>query len=121
MKCPKCGKEISDESEYCPYCGARAEPAVGSEYHYHNREEEEIRRNQFGMWGFVFSIVALFISMYLVVPALGIVLSAIGVAKKNKYDQWNKLATAGLIISIILFVFYLVYYILEGFGFAIYF
>ncbi len=125
MTCHNCGKEIGNDYGFCPYCGASVYTNIvedkGNSTTYHNREDEMVKSNKFGMAGFVLSIVSLFLSVYLVVPILGVVLSGVGCGRKSSFNQWNKLATAGLVISIITLVIYLIYYLLEGFGFAIYF
>ncbi|MBP3195928.1 MAG: zinc ribbon domain-containing protein [Butyrivibrio sp.] len=35
MKCPGCGKEITDSSQFCKYCGTKIEKKVTSSYQYH--------------------------------------------------------------------------------------
>ena len=54
MFCPKCGKRISDDSEYCPFCGAEifeeerpTRPEVDQYYNdppYDEVPEEELDR-----------------------------------------------------------------------------
>ncbi len=138
MYCQKCGKEISDEASFCPYCGASTKvtytstvgtkPASQSTTTISPKPSETATtsskfaatshtstskaggiKNGFGMAGFVLSLVSLFLSLYLVVPSAAVVFSAVGFGLRNRYVEWNKVTTAGLIISIISFVMNLIF------------
>lgn len=91
--CKNCGREISPDAALCPYCGAKVEP----------QNKKPI--NALGIAGFVLSILSLWGGSVFVVPIVGLILSAIGVAQREKYSS-NAFATAGLVISIVTLVFW---------------
>ena len=57
IKCKDCGKEISDQAEVCPNCGAKTE--IGK---YHDASIEEKKYKDFELAGFIFSVVNSIIS-----------------------------------------------------------
>lgn len=65
MFCQKCGKEIPDDSAFCPWCGAhtnaaQASGAASSFNYYTNQVKTEARRyNVWAIVGFVLSLVPL--------------------------------------------------------------
>jgi len=73
--CSKCGKELNDETEYCPYCGAEQYAAV-------SRPSEETAQNESSTLG-VLSIVFGALG-----GLLGLVLSIIGLSTyKNETNR----------------------------------
>nr|WP_297704007.1 zinc-ribbon domain-containing protein [uncultured Butyrivibrio sp.] len=44
MKCPGCGKEISDTSQFCKYCGTKIEKKETSSYQYHEPDDDNDKR-----------------------------------------------------------------------------
>lgn len=50
MQCPKCGKEITDDSIFCEYCGAKV-----------NNQSEERRKGAWWLWIVLISVVAVVI------------------------------------------------------------
>jgi len=125
MKCPYCGNNISEETKFCPSCGAENEFKVeknveeiepdtsemtADEYWEFSQQEKERRKHLktqgLGIAGFVISLVSLFFDdMWLmgIGSVLALIFSAIAMGKYNKEKHKNKgLAIAGFIISIIL-------------------
>ena len=91
--CKNCGREVSPDAALCPNCGAKIEP----------QNKKPI--NALGIAGFVLSLISLWGGSVFVVPIVGLILSAIGVAQREKYSS-NGFATAGLVISIVTLVFW---------------
>ena len=85
--CKNCGREVSPDAALCPNCGAKIEP----------QNKKPI--NALGIAGFVLSLISLWGGSVFVVPIVGLILSAIGVAQREKYSS-SGFATAGLVISI---------------------
>lgn len=91
--CKNCGREVAANATLCPNCGAKIEP----------QNKKPI--NALGIAGFVLSLISLWGGSVFVVPIVGLILSAIGVAQREKYSS-NGFATAGLVISIVTLVFW---------------
>ena len=68
--CKNCGKEVSPDAALCPNCGAKIEP------------QNKKPVNALGIAGFVLSIISLWGGSVFVVPIVGLILSAIGVAQR---------------------------------------
>lgn len=90
MFCPKCGKDIRDDSAFCPFCGVQ----VG------NFSTPTPKTNVLAIVGFIFAFL---------MPVVGLICSIIG---KNKVEECGGngrgLATAGIVISVIAIVLYLI-------------
>lgn len=96
MICRNCGNQLPDDSSFCPHCGKRA---VAENYYYEERPQQK-PVSGLCIAGFVVSIVSWFLSLFGVVPALGLVLSIVGINVANKSNQRLKgLGIAGAIIS----------------------
>lgn len=92
--CPKCGAYQSSESVYCSHCGAYIGTSSSSSSYSSSDDKEG--SNGMAVAGFV---CAFFI------PILGIIFSGIGLSKANNLNGKGKgLATAGLVISIVMIV-----------------
>ena len=93
MFCKNCGKEINNESVFCPHCGKcnaeQQSPALSPNYN--NTANYSSDDNICAILGLVFAFL---------IPLAGLILSCIGL-KKPKY---HGLAVAGLVISIIFIV-----------------
>ena len=101
--CKNCGKEVDPKAVVCPYCGAQI-------------VTEKKPVNGLGIAGFIVSIVSLWSGAFFgIVPLAGLILSAIGVAQRDKYSS-SGFATAGLIISIVTLVFWILMLILVAVG-----
>ena len=77
--------------------------------------------NGFSIAGLVLSLVSIFLGFTIVLPILGIVFSAIGMSKAKKIGGTGRgMGIAGLVISIILLVIYLIVVIAVGMAFMFY-
>ena len=105
MYCKNCGKEIEDDSSFCPYCGSSVKGKTLD-----RKEASDNKGNYatgFGIGGFVVSIVAVLYShmfiafWYFAFPLafIGIVLSCAGMKDMKKGK--NGIAFAGFIIGAI--------------------
>lgn len=71
--------------------------------------------NVCGIVGFVFALVSIFTGQWLCISCIvGLILSIIGMVHKKKCNSCNSLALAGLIISIITLVFWLIVWMIYG-------
>lgn len=101
MYCKNCGKEISDDSKYCPECGIEIE-RIQDEYIFSDGYVK--KTSVFGMIGFIGSICAIglyklgWIQLFvLAIPSL--IFSIIGLNDRRK--QRKGFSYAGLVLSII--------------------
>lgn len=69
--CKNCGREVAANATLCPNCGAKIEP----------QNKKPI--NALGIAGFVLSLISLWGGSVFVVPIVGLILSAIGVAQRE--------------------------------------
>ncbi len=137
MYCRKCGKEIPDDSAFCTACGAAQNPQNAQAglngpaqmpYQYNPYQppvapppmyypyppappQEKTRYNGYGIAGFVLSLCGLFGG--LLYGILGLIFSCIGRKKRAQFNSCNTLAKAGMIISIIAIVIYVVVFAVE--------
>ncbi len=89
MFCPKCGKDIRDDSVVCPYCGTQVGMPV---------QQQPTRSNTVAIVGFIFAFF---------IPLVGLICSIIGVNNaKNCGGSGKGLAIAGIIISIVMMILY---------------
>ncbi len=94
--CNKCGSALVDEAIMCPFCGC----AVEEDRHWQKPEPT----NGFAIAGFVFSFL---------IPIFGWIFSGIGLSHSKKMNGKGRgLSIAGLVITSVLFVFYVVLLIL---------
>lgn len=60
----------------------------------------EARTNWIAITGFIFGIASIPLCMMILIPALGILLSSIGLATAKRYRPWGRvLAFIGLVVS----------------------
>ena len=108
MFCQKCGKEISDDSTFCVFCGSRtnADSACGgpSFGYYANQVKREV--NRYNIWsiaGFILSVVPVVIPLgifSLITGISAIVISSISLKQiKNTGEKGNVLAILGIIFG----------------------
>ncbi len=102
--CKNCGKEVDPKAVVCPHCGVQI-----------NAQKEKKPVNSLGIAGFIVSLVSVIAGSTFVVPLVGLILSAIGVAQREKYSS-SGFATAGLIISIVTLVFWVLMIVLLAVG-----
>lgn len=104
MYCKNCGKEIGDDSSFCPYCCSSVNKKIVFE-----RETTKVDKvnceNVFGAIGFTVSIFAVWYSRYksanliaaFFIAFIGVVLSCAGMKEIKKGE--NELAFAGYLIG----------------------
>ena len=87
MFCPKCGKDIRDDSVVCAYCGTQVGMPV---------QQQPTRSNTVAIVGFIFAFF---------IPLVGLICSIIGVNNaKNCGGSGKGLAIAGIIVSIVMMI-----------------
>ena len=108
MFCQKCGKEISDDSTFCVFCGSRTNadsPCGGSSFGYYaNQVKREV--NRYNIWsiaGFILAVVPVVIPLgifSLITGISAIVISSISLKQiKNTGEKGNVLAILGIIFG----------------------
>ena len=108
MFCQKCGKEISDDSTFCVFCGSRtnADSACGgpSFGYYANQVKREV--NRYNIWsiaGFILAVVPFVIPLgifSLITGISAIIISSISLKQiKNTGEKGNVLAILGIIFG----------------------
>ena len=108
MFCQKCGKEISDDSTFCVFCGSRtnADSACGGSSfgYYANQVKREV--NRYNIWsiaGFILAVVLVVIPLRifsLINGISAIIISSISLKQiKNTGEKGNVLAILGIIFG----------------------
>ena len=108
MFCQKCGKEISDDSTFCVFCGSRtnADSACGgpSFGYYANQVKREV--NRYNIWsiaGFILAVVPVVIPLgifSLITGISAIIISSISLKQiKNTGEKGNVLVILGIIFG----------------------
>lgn len=109
MFCKICGKEIQDNSEFCPECGAaqqKASPApVSNADRYVNpKSQSTVQKapyNTMCIIGLVISAISLLINFWGLVGIAGTIVSVIGLTNcKQKNENGKSLAIIGIVIGI---------------------
>lgn len=90
--CKNCGKEITEDTKYCPHCGRLI---TGGDEKYSNYYV--ISNRVYLLWGWVFSILALFI------PFLGFISITFSIYMLNN-KKTNRIEIAMIIVSIVCIV-----------------
>ena len=114
MFCQKCGKEISDDSTFCVFCGSRtnADSAYGgpSFGYYANQVKREV--NRYNIWsiaGFILAVVPVVIPLgifSLITGISAIIISSISLKQiKNTGEKGNVLAILGIIFGAVFFLY----------------
>ena len=114
MFCQKCGKEISDDSTFCVFCGSRtnADSACGgpSFGYYANQVKKEV--NRYNIWsiaGFILAVVPVVIPLgifSLITGISAIIISSISLKQiKNTGEKGNVLAILGIIFGAVFFLY----------------
>lgn len=114
MFCQKCGKEISDDSTFCVFCGSRtnADSACGgpSFGYYANQVKREV--NRYNIWsiaGFILAVVPVVIPLgifSLITGISAIIISSISLKQiKNTGEKGNVLAILGIIFGAVFFLY----------------
>ena len=101
-----CGNSIDDKAFVCTHCGV-AQSNI-------NEQTAQKPINGLGIAGFVVGLLSLYFSLfYCIASIVGVVLSSIGYAKREKHTL-NGLALAGLIINIVTLVIWGVLWLAIG-------
>ena len=114
MFCQKCGKEISDDSTFCVFCGSRTNaysacggPSFG---YYANQVKREV--NRYNIWsiaGFILAVVPVVIPLgifSLITGISAIIISSISLKQiKNTGEKGNVLAILGIIFGAVFFLY----------------
>ena len=114
MFCQKCGKEISDDSTFCVFCGSRtnADSACGGSSfgYYANQVKREV--NRYNIWsiaGFILAVVPVVIPLgifSLITGISAIVISSISLKQiKNTGEKGKVLAILGIIFGAVFFLY----------------
>ena len=114
MLCQKCGKEISDDSTFCVFCGSRtnADSACGGSSfgYYANQVKREV--NRYNIWsiaGFILAVVPVVIPLgifSLITGISAIIISSISLKQiKNTGEKGNVLAILGIIFGTVFFLY----------------
>lgn len=114
MFCQKCGKEISDDSTFCVFCGSRTNadsPCGGSSFGYYaNQVKREV--NRYNIWsiaGFILAVVPVVIPLgifSLITGISAIIISSISLKQiKNTGEKGNVLAILGIIFGAVFFLY----------------
>ena len=82
MKCPKCGKEIANDSQFCEYCGAQIKETTA-------QSEKSINIR----WALIPAMIIATIAMYFAYNSWRI----------RDYGGWNNSTLPALVIAILLF------------------
>ena len=114
MFCQKCGKEISDDSTFCVFCGSRtnADSACGGSSfgYYANQVKREV--NRYNIWsiaGFILAVVPVVIPLgifSLITGISAIIISSISLKQiKNTGEKGNVLAILVIIFGAVFFLY----------------
>ena len=115
MFCKKCGKEIPDDSAFCPKCGAQvnmAQPSgENSSFDYYaNQAKQEVKKyNIWAIAGFILAVVPVVIPLgifSLITGISAIIISSISLKQiKNTGEKGNVLAILGIIFGAVFFLY----------------
>ena len=133
MICQKCGKELNENFQVCPYCGSQIQQDVNiqqnASYNYGNQQmpqsgsysygnqanyaQQPKKKNTIGILSLILGIAGLLLSCVIVgiVPAIAaVVLGIIGIVKNNGKGQ----SIAGIVCGIIGILIFLFALIISG-------
>lgn len=104
--CSNCGNELSENINYCPYCGEKIIRELKETKTINETKEESFDPNEFenpnslAIAGFVTAIISLLLNFWGIVGIVATVLSAVAINQVNKSKERGKgLAIAGVIIG----------------------
>ena len=112
MKCNKCGKEIADDSKFCPFCGSEVTATVDATVVDDKKEgTSEGKFNILGVVGFCLSMLGILSTGFPFCIA-GWIVSSMGVKRSTELDASTKLGKAGRVVGIIGTIFWIVCWII---------
>lgn len=101
MFCKNCGRMIDDNSNYCPQCGAPLDENRARTQRFVNSSE---RINYLAIIGFALAFL---------MPIAGLICSVLGRKRATEYGgDGRKLASAGIVLSIVFLVLYALFFFL---------
>jgi len=115
IKCPECGKDISDKAEFCPNCGYKRIGHIrGNEILGSQTEKIVTQHTSYGTASLVLGIISIVIGIFtgiigIVLSILAIIFGAIARGKGDKYG------TYGLILGIVALVLTIIIWIITIF------
>lgn len=116
MFCRNCGNQLDDKAIMCPHCGVFLDEREAKKFT-KPVESEGKRVNGLGIAAFVVGLASLGLGEYfLIVSIVAFVLGIVAVVKRKNYTSCNGLAIAGLVISIVSILIWVV--ILGVYGLA---
>ena len=106
MICKKCGWKIYDKAVVCPHCGA---PTENAQQKKPVKKKNKSSVNGFAIAGAMLGVAGFIVSIALIsgsiififLPILGIIFSALGLVKAKTLKNGSGLAVIGLIFSIL--------------------
>ena len=102
MYCKNCGKEINDNADMCIHCGVAVNRSQST--------SKDVPYSGYSIAGMVVSIVGLFLGLFGLVPAFGIIFSCLAMKQTaNKQMKGRGMAITGLVLGIIGAVYILLY------------
>ncbi|MDE6597831.1 MAG: zinc ribbon domain-containing protein [Clostridia bacterium] len=102
--CSSCGKELNPDAVICVHCGV---PVAQN-----SLEAPKKKLNAFGLTGFILSICSIWFGAFFgIMPVIALIFSIIGMTK-NKKCRLNGFSIAGLVLSIIFTLFWLLIWII---------
>lgn len=127
MFCQKCGKEIPDDSTFCPGCGAQvnmAQPSGGNSSfgYYANQAKQEVQKyNIWAIVGFAVAAVSFFLpGFFTLIPGISALVMSIYAAKQIKVtgEKGNVFAILGIIFgsAFVLYGTFCVFVIIGALG-----
>ena len=103
MYCYKCGQQIYDNTNVCPYCGAVQPVHATAENQYRSQY------NLMGIIGFALSCISLLVNPYGIFAITGIILSIIGLVNSRKRNENGQIfAVLGIAIGAVVLIFFAV-------------
>ena len=112
--CVNCGSKLKDDYVACPKCGEMLKNSKNSTVKITNNitTTNDEKSNGFAVAGFVVSLVSSLLCCGSF-NMIGLILSIIGLVKAKELDGKGKgLAIAGIVISVLVIVFYIIFTLL---------
>lgn len=121
MFCQKCGKELPNDSAFCPYCGAHTNISSGNSSfgYYANKINEESRKyNVWAIVGFAVAVFSFFLpGIFTLVTGISAVVISIYALNQIKFtrEKGNVFAILGIVFGSA-FILYTIFCILVIVG-----